>query len=286
MRNDKWLALVSMFLATATGCAASDDDGPTDSAAVTESSGDATATASATDGMTGMVSVSASASATDSATDDTATAGTEESTGEPVVPMPNGAMCDDNAGCESGFCYYISVLGGICGECNADTDCPSGGCSLPNPLAQPPVGAHCNMGEPGAGCMSDDICQDGYQCATILEVPGILEAATCSECLTDADCTDGQLCSPTYDILNISGQKMCVDPGTVENGQGCDHLGTGNDACASGLCATVDIMGLLQVGVCGDCSVDVDCTPPDVCLPADIDIATGAVTPPTCGPAA
>lgn len=284
MRNDKWLALVSMFLATATGCAASDDDNPANSSPVTESSGGGDASVTATDGMTSMVTATGNASM--SASSDPTATGTEESTGEPPMPMPNGASCDDNSGCESGFCYYISVLGGICGECNADTDCPSGGCSLPNPLADPPVGAHCNMGEPGAGCMSDDVCTDGYQCATILEVPGILEASTCSECLTDADCTDGQLCSPTYDILNISGQKLCVDPGTVENGQGCDQLGTGNMACMSGLCATVDIMMLLQVGVCGDCSVDADCTAPDICLPADIDITTGDVTPPLCGPAA
>jgi len=38
--------------------------------------------------------------------------------------------------------------------------------------------------------------------------------------------------------------------------------------------------------VCGDCSVDADCTEPDVCLAADIDVTTGMVTPPTCGPAA
>lgn len=285
MRNDKWLALVTVFLATTIGCAADGErDDTTATASVGETTGDSDASMTAS--MTGMMTSATSASTSASTTEDPATGTGEESTGEPPEPMPNGASCEVNEECISGFCYFISILGGICGECNADTDCPEGGCSLPNPLAMPPVGATCNMGEPGAGCMSDEICQDGYTCETILEVPGILEALTCSECETDADCDPGLLCSPTYDILNISGQKVCVEPGAVVNGEGCDHLGTGDMACMSGLCATVDIMMLLQLGVCGDCEVDADCTPPDVCLPADIDIMTGAVTPPLCGPAA
>jgi hypothetical protein len=286
MRNDKWLALVTMFFATTAACAADGDNNETTASATVsdESTGDTAVTM--TDGMTGPMTSATTASTSASTTADTGS--TDESTGEePVEPMPDGASCEVNEECISGFCYFISVLGGICGECNADSDCPDGGCSLPNPLAQPPVGAHCNMGEPGAGCMSDEICQEGYTCETILSVPGILETAACSECEVDTDCGEGMLCSPTYDILNISGQRVCVMPGSVPNGEGCDHLsGTGNDACTSGLCATVDIMMLLQLGVCGDCGVDADCTPPDVCLPADIDITTGEVTPPTCGPAA
>lgn len=285
MRNDKWLALFSILLATTTGCPAEDLDdssGPS-TLGETGSESDSGTDPSATVGMTGMMSASSATSATSATTDMTDTGTT---TSEPVEPMPNGASCEENEECVSGFCFFISILGGICGECNADTDCPDGGCSLPNPLAQPPVGATCNMGGPGEGCMTDAVCEDGLVCAPILAVPGILEANTCSECLTDAECTEGTLCSPTYDVLNISGQRTCVPPGSVPNGEGCDHLGTGNMACASGLCATVDIMMLLQVGVCGDCAVDADCTPPDVCLPADIDIATGTVVPPTCGPPA
>ncbi len=281
MRNDKWLAVVTMFLATTIACAAEDDADTTSlSGSIGESSNDTDATMTAS--MTGMVSVTASTtdSTTDAATD------TDATTGNPVEPMPDGASCTEDVECESGNCYFISILGGICGECNADEDCADGGCSLPNPLAMPPVGARCNMGEPGAGCETMAVCQDGFLCETILEAPGILEVKTCSACGTDADCENGELCSPTFDVLNISGQKVCVAPGTVPNGDGCDHLGSGDLACMSGLCATVDIMQILQLGVCGDCGVDADCTAPDICLPADIDIATGVVTPPLCGPPA
>lgn len=278
--------VVTMFFATSFGCAAEDDPNTDPSSSVGDTTGDTDSDPSMTDGMTGQMTTATTATTTASTTVDPSD--TSESTGdEPVEPGPDGASCETNEECISGFCYYIAILGGICGECNMDSDCPEGGCSLPNPLAQPPTGAHCNMGEPGAGCMSDDICQDDYTCESIIEVPGILEAATCSECELDTDCMDGMLCSPAYDILNISGQRICVEPGSVPNGEGCDHLsGSGNMQCESGLCATVDIMMLLQLGVCGDCSVDADCMMPDVCLPADIDVTTGTVTPPTCGPPA
>lgn len=282
MQAKKWIVLGSMLSAMSAGCPAEengDDTGGNPTSVGTEETGD---TLSTSDSMTGQMTTASTSVGTSMSTADAGSS--DESTTGPAEPQENGAMCEVNEECISGFCFYINLLGGICGECLVDSDCPDGGCSLPNPLAQPPVGAHCNMGEPGAGCMSDDICQDGYVCATILEVPNILMANTCSECLDDSGCTAPQLCSPTYDVLNISGQKLCVDPGTVPNGEGCDFMGTGNDACMSGLCAMVDIMGLLQVGVCGDCAVDADCTAPDVCLPADIDIMTGMVTPPTCGP--
>lgn len=276
MQTKQWLVFGTVLTAISAGCPAEENGdsstGNPSSIGSAESTGD---TLSTSDGMTTEMSASSSSGAADASADG--------STG-PAVPQPNGTMCEENTECESGFCFYIAVLGGICGECLVDSDCDMGGCSLPNPLAQPPVGAHCNMGEPGAGCMSDEICQDGLQCATILEVPDILTASTCSECLTDGDCTAPQLCSPSYDVLNISGEKVCVDPGSVMNGEGCDFAGTGDMACMSGICAMTDIMGLLQVGVCGECEADGDCMAPDVCNPADVDIVTGMVTPPTCGP--
>ena len=181
-------------------------------------------------------------------------------------------------------CFVVTALGGVCGECNSDADCPDGGCTIPNPLADPPVGSTCNDGSAGTGCETDEVCQDGLVCGTLVEIPGIFALQTCGECLTDADCADGQLCSPTVDIGMFNGQRTCSDPGTSPNGELCDLDGSGNEACESGLCATVDIEGIVQVGVCGDCGVDADCMGADeVCLPADIDIDSGEVIPPTCG---
>ena len=32
-------------------------------------------------------------------------------------------------------CYIVPQIGGWCGECNGDTDCPdAGGCALPDPI--------------------------------------------------------------------------------------------------------------------------------------------------------
>lgn len=277
LHKTAWIALLSGVLACASDSGS--DDGNTGNTDGGTGADTGATSAPNTTGMS-MSGGMTSSPGTDGSDGGTSAAG---STG-PAEPQPDGSSCTENEECISGKCFVVSILGGICGECLTDTDCPDGGCSLPNPISNPPVGAHCNMGEPGAGCETDDVCQMGV-CATILDVPGVLTAKTCSDCIADADCTDGQLCSPTYDVLNISGQKLCVEPGSVPNGEGCDFMGTGDTACMSGLCAAVDIMSLLMVGVCGDCEVDADCTAPDVCIPASIDTATGTVTPPTCGAA-
>ena len=275
------------------GCAGDSDDDPTTAG---DTGGTDTGTAdddvgSADASMTGQTMTAGSMTSAETGDDGPATedAGTFEDSGTddgPAEPQPNGSTCSENEECESGFCFVVQFLGGICGECLVDADCPDGGCSLPNPIAMPPVGAVCNDGGPGEGCMTDDVCQDGLVCASIISVPGILEANTCSECTMDADCAEGLLCSPSYDVLNISGQRICVEPMSVPNGEGCDIEGTGNEACMSGICAEINIMeGLLVLGICGECGVDADCdmAAGEVCLPADIDTTTGVVTPPTCG---
>jgi hypothetical protein len=275
------------------GCAGESNDDPTTGAdSVGTDTGTADDDGSASASMTGQTMTGSSMTVGDTGDDGPSTddgPGTFEDSGTddgPVVPQPNGSTCAENEECESGYCFVVQFLGGICGECLMDVDCPDGGCSLPNPIAMPPVGAVCNDGGAGEGCQTSEVCQDGLVCASIISVPGILEANTCSECTMDTDCDKGMLCSPTYDVLNISGQKTCVEPGTVVNGEGCDIMsGTGNMACMSGICATINIMDLLMVGVCGECGVDADCDvmAGEVCLPADVDTTTGVVTPPTCG---
>lgn len=243
-----------------TGGGATMDDGPgmTNTGTPGDDSG------SATSGMT-----------TTPMTDDgmmTATVGPMTDDGTP--PAPNGGMCTEDADCESMQCYDGGLLGGLCGECNEDVDCKEGGCSVPNPLTMSP--SLCNMGELGGGCETSDVCMDGLVCALILDVPGVITASTCSECETDADCTD-QLCAPSYDVMNISGQKTCVDAGSIENGNGCDLEGSGSESCLSTFCAPADVMGFLELGVCSECLVDDDCTAPQVCMPAAVDLATGLI---------
>ena len=231
---------------------------------------DPTFTGSATDPTT--ASATATVTATDVTTDPTDTSG----------GLPNGESCTDDSECESGYCYEISVLGSICGECEVDGDCPDGGCTPPNFLAQPPVGSVCNSGEYGGGCMSDLVCEPGLHCALVIDVPGIISASTCSECELDVDCDVGFLCAPDIAVIgNITGAKRCVAQGTLVNGQSCDFTTSGDSSCASGLCVPADLMGVLQIGVCSECEVDAECAS-QICKPPQVDLQMGLV-PGVCG---
>ncbi len=273
--SNVWMACLVGGLALA-GCG--DDGGSNDGGGTDGTDG--------TGADTGTSNDSQSSSPTDpsAGTDQpgTMTAATETAsdsepgtTGDPPEPMPNGGSCLENEECQSGMCFVVGLFGGICGECLTDDDCSEGGCSLPNPLATPPQGATCNQGEEGAGCMSDEVCQDPFVCALILDVPSVLSASTCSQCADDSGCSDGQLCTPVYDIANVSGQKNCVDPGTVPDGGGCDLDGSGEDACANH-CVEVDVMNFFQLGVCNECASDDDCNGGTCTLPT-VDINQGLI---------
>jgi len=203
----------------------------------------------------------------------------ESTTGGPVA---DGEPCMEDAECVSARCFVIGPLGGVCGECVQDSDCPAWGCSIPNPFATPPRPAVCNDGGPGDGCMSDDVCVEGLGCAEFLDIPGVLTSSTCGECADDTDC-GAELCSPSYDLADLTGTRTCVAPGTVPNGEGCDRQGGGNNACASGICAAADVMGLVELGVCGECEVDADCSSDQQeCAPAEVNVDSGVVVASQC----
>lgn len=177
-------------------------------------------------------------------------------------------MCD----CMSGNCFVVGPLGGVCSECDEDADCADTtgfGCNFGNPLEGTP--AVCSMtGEIGESCESADACAEGLFCPTLIEVPGILSAATCSECESDADCM-GQECAPSYDIAAIGGFYSCVDAGTVPNDEGCDLTGMGEE-CMSGECAPASIMGIPVIGVCSPCNEDADCMGMETCQLPEVTI--------------
>ena len=251
-----------------------------------------------TSGSTGSTGPSLDDTGTDTGPDDTTgDTGTSDSTGDPTTGdptdgttgdtgtdsegssssgdgsglLPDGAQCSSDDECIND-CYEVGALGGICGECDEDADCPGGGCSLPNPVTAEP--SYCNLGELGGGCETSAACGPGLECAEVLSVPGIFDSSTCSECLDDTDCP-GQTCQPSYDVPNLSGVLLCVDLDSLPDGAGCD-LDTGDAACMSGVCATADFMMLLQLGVCSECNDDTDC-PGGTCQPAEIDLGMGLV---------
>jgi len=197
--------------------------------------------------------------------------------------LPNGSMCVESFECASGHCYVVGILGGICGECENDFDCPDGGCTLPNFLSDPPTGSLCNDGSYGDGCETDEVCSGGLVCATTVNVPGVVTVSTCSECQADADCETGSTCEPDIALAALTGVKRCVIGGTLANGQSCDFESGGDLACGSGHCAVADIMGLLQLGVCSSCETDQDCVMPQVCEAPQADINAGVFIPGACG---
>lgn len=186
-------------------------------------------------------------------------------------------MCSADAECISNKCFVVPLLGGICGECKVDDDCNNGGCTFPNPLMG--SGAVCNQGEKGAGCMSDEVCADpnAATCGLALDTSPILEVFTCGECKTNADCeAQTPNCSPSIDIANLTGILECVPDGNVPNNSSCNRMEEnnvpiGNAACQSGKCGTAVVMGVVQIGVCGECFIDADCDPGETCQDAEVD---------------
>ncbi len=239
---------------------------------------------------------SGSGSATDSTTGDTTVTSGPPACMDPMEGAPNNTECADasGCGCASGKCFLVPILGGWCGECLGDEDCAPGGCTVPNPIDG--VGATCNKGEPGAGCQSDAVCTDPMNslCGSLLAVENIIDVSTCGECATNADCKDPKLpnCTPTYDVKNFSGKYVCVGDATVPSGEGCnltdDGMGApvGNAACETGFCGEANVMGLLKVGVCGECNSNEDCmaqNPPKMkCNDPQVDLNAAALVAATC----
>jgi hypothetical protein len=207
-------------------------------------------------------------------------------TGECVPDDPNGlpmgATCTSDDECGSCNCYVVPFLGGQCGECNEDVDCADstgGGCTPPNPFMS--NGSTCNTGEAGGGCESTEVCMDGLTCGTVLDLLGLIQISTCGECMTDADCTD-QICAPVVIVQDFNGQNTCIDQNSLGQDSFCNLTGNGNDACMSGICSTIDIMGLAQVGACGECNTDADCMGGGTCTAGEFILDTGTLVGSTC----
>lgn len=196
--------------------------------------------------------------------------------------LADGEACTRSSQCASGSCYQLGILGGLCGECAGDVDCPSGGCNPSNPVPTPPVPSTCGDGTAGTGCQSSAACMRGLWCSVVIDGDiGMFNISTCGECQDDTDCARGQLCNLTANYLEFSGQHACVAPGSVANGGSCSLGASGDQACTN-MCVAVSVMGLLELGVCGDCGSDDDCLKGGACQPGQVDPAEGIVSGATC----
>ena len=199
-----------------------------------------------------------------------------------IVVGPDPTSCTSDEECESGQCYVAPFIGGVCGECNEDADCAEstgGGCTPPNPVdATPPT---CNLGEVGAGCQTSAVCQEGLVCADALALRGLVEITTCGECVNDADCNEGLICAPIVNLAKLSGVNTCTTPSTLAQDSYCELDGSGDAACITGVCSAADIMGIAQMGVCGECHDDADCGA-GTCNAAVFDVDTTTLIGSTC----
>lgn len=219
---------------------------------------------------------------TETTTEDDTTEDTTTTTTDTGGDLPNGSSCTSDGECLSGNCYVVPFLGGQCGECNEDADCADttmGGCTPPNPFMA--NGSTCNMGEAGGGCESSAVCEDGLTCGNVLSLLGLIEINTCGTCEDDAGCMNGQICAPIVVVMDFSGVNECIDPNTLVQDSFCNLEGNGNEACESGICSTIDIMGLAMIGACGECNTDADCMG-GTCTPGEFNLDTAALSGSTC----
>ncbi len=193
---------------------------------------------------------------------------------------PNGADCSDPTECASGHCGLLGALGGVCSECTDDADC-RWGCAPPNPLVSPAIPGACVDGGLGASCQSAEACQDALVCAQVLDAQGIGTFSSCGECGPGDGCGAGLICNVTLDVGAIAGQRECVAVGSVPNGSTCLlEDGLGELACAEH-CATISIMGVVEVGLCGECRDNGDCPGNGTCVAGSIELG-GQTTPSAC----
>jgi hypothetical protein len=274
-----FVALLGLTLA-APACGGGGSDEGTEEASESESTGN----------DTGTESGDTTTSTTNGTTDETDTTGTDDpttldetTTEETGGDLPNGSSCTSDGECMSGNCYVVPFLGGQCGECNEDADCADtagGGCTPPNPFET--SGSVCNMGEVGGGCESSDVCQDGLSCGNVLDLLGLIQINTCGECADDSNCDGGTICAPVVSVMDFSGVNSCIEPNSLAQDSFCNLEGNGNDACMSGICSTIDIMGLAEIGACGECNTDADCMGGAACVAGAFDLDTAALSGSTC----
>lgn len=241
----------------------------------------AATTSSASDGdptLTDASTTTTTTTATTTATTDPGSTGPDTTTG--AGERPDGEMCGAPSDCMSGNCYALGFAGAWCGPCDEDGDCKEGGCSPPSPFKTPSVSA-CNDGSLGSGCRSDAACQAGLTCSPAFEIAEIfLEVLTCGACKGDADCMAGLICAPKFSVPDFNGANVCMAPGSLPQDSYC-RLDNGGQACASGICSVVEIMGVAKLGACGQCESDADCNGA-ACVPGSFSVVDGTLLGSTC----
>jgi hypothetical protein len=256
--------LFPLVCVTALSFGCSDDTTATDDASETTAmSGSETQSNPET---SGSMDTSTTANPTTSGDENTFIADEGPDTGEGGAGNLGDQCMSDSDCAEDLACNGIPGFGGVCSECSSDSDCAEGNCTF--------LGTYFGCGDGGVGqqCESDAVCGDDLFCAEVVNLGGLLNGNFCSECKTDSDCEAGLLCAPQLEfmgIMDFSGQRACIEPGSAPDNQICDVNGAGDEQCEN-FCTAADIMGLITIGLCGACESDSDCGDGQTCAPAVI----------------
>ncbi len=191
----------------------------------------------------------------------------------PPTPVPNGTSCSTDSDCKSGHCFRLDGLGGICGECTSDADCPGTGCTPPVPIPGRIEASACGDGSRGSGCETSSACQAGLLCGPIGTTARKTTLQTCGECITSKDCAASELCTLTFDYDAFLAVRECLPPGSVPVGSLCDSDLT----CASGRCVAGDFPDGTTVRICSECNGASDCPIGHSCVPPGFGFRVGFV---------
>lgn len=118
----------------------------------------------------------------------------------PEVPRADGVECERDDQCDSGSCSLVEMNssivawqaeGLVCGQCEADGDCPAGqACAL---VANQQAWMHRACTAAGTDALGE-ACASDAECAS-----GICCAGGCSECCLDRQpCPDGAICTTLH----------------------------------------------------------------------------------------
>ncbi len=264
-KHSALLALTTIAIALG-GCRGDDPVG--DSASASSTSSSSSDSVSSTSGP--AETTSTTTTGTGSTTNATAGFITTQDSSSGAMPLPNGSQCESDANCESMNCYTIPMAGGVCSECKSDDDCIEAGTGISCSLDALSMQAKCTEGGLGTTCETQESCAEGLICDEVIAGTFGLIPTACGECGNSTDCDGGQLCSPKVDFMMLSGYKACVDPGSVQNDELCPTNDDGALVCKSGKCGEVLVMGIIKLGVCGDCLSDDDCMG-GTCTPGSFD---------------
>lgn len=151
------------------------------------------------------------------------------------------------------------------------------------PMTMPMSTACEGDGALGACCDGAHPCDAPGICGPLLGPDAVAFGENCNACLAAADCAMGRLCVPVLDagdgmmmtMMLPTGQRDCVEPGSVADDAMCPEDDTGDAACASGHCGALDVMGIITLHLCGACDTDADCGPGESCQPPTFDMSNG-----------